>query len=181
MGWRIEIDEDDYSRLREHLRGDVEQVAFLFTQPYRDDQRLRVRDLHLVPAAGFSFQSDYHVELGDTVRPELIKRAWDSDACVIEAHSHLEGPAGFSASDLWGFEEWVPHFRWRLRGRPYGALVFAPDDFDALVWAGEGPGEAIEAMDAGGNGALVPTGRTHHVLTEPKATGNSRRRVRRGR
>jgi hypothetical protein len=178
MGWRIEIDAEDYSDLREHLRGDVEEVAFLLTRPYQGDRRLRVREVNLVPTSGFSFQSDYHVELADKVRPELIKRAWDLDACVIEAHSHLEGPAGFSVSDLWGFEEWVPHFRWRLGGRPYAALVFAPDAFDALVWGGEEPAEVVEAMDIIDGASLVPTGRTHRALARQKATARSAERGR---
>ncbi len=181
MDWRIEIAAEDYSDLREHLRGDVEEVAFLFTWPYRDDRRLIVRDVQLVPASGFSFQSDYHVELADKVRPELIKRAWDLDACVIEAHSHLEGPAAFSASDLWGFEEWVPHFRWRLGGRPYAALVFAPDSFDALVWIGEGSAETVEAVEIGAGSSLAPTGQTHSALTRASAMARPEGRERHGR
>jgi hypothetical protein len=109
MGWRIEIDDGDYRRLRDHLSGEVEQVAFLFTEPHARGQRLRVRGMRLVGADGFKVQSAYHVELADHIRPEVIKQAWDEKACVIEAHSHVDGPAQFSWSDLVGFDEWVPH------------------------------------------------------------------------
>jgi hypothetical protein len=166
MGWTIEIEATDYQRLREHLMGEVEQVAFLFTEPYSGDCRLRVRDLRLLSSDGFDFQSGYHVELADEIRPEVIKRAWDEDACLIEAHSHVRGPAGFSPSDLWGFEEWVPHVRWRLGGRPYVALVFAPNDFDALVWDGEGSPVPLEAMDIIGGQTLQPASQPHPA---PKA------------
>lgn len=160
MGWKIEIGNADFEQLSRHLSGDVEQVAFLFTEPYANDHRLRVRALQLIPAEGFRHQGSYHVELADEIRPELIKRAWDENACLIEAHSHLDGPAGFSSSDLAGFEEWVPHLRWRLRGRPYAALVFAPDDFDALLWDSDGDPVSIEGLQIGGGATLVPTNYT---------------------
>jgi hypothetical protein len=36
--------------------------------------------------------------------------------------------------DFEGFTEFVPHVRWRLRGRPYAAIVVADTTFDALAW-----------------------------------------------
>ncbi len=165
MGWAIEIAPRDYARLRTHLTpdGEVEEVAFLLTEPYEGDETLRVASIQLIEDENFRFQSGYHVELADNVRPALIKRAWEEEACVIEAHSHLRGPAGFSWSDMAGFDEWVPHMRWRLRGRPYAALVFAPDDFDALVWNGDASPDHVEALVIG-DAALRPTGRTWESL-----------------
>lgn len=177
MGWKIEIEEADFKRLREHLSGEVEQVAFLFTEPYGDDHRLRVGDLELITSERFRYQGSYHVELADEIRPELIKRAWDENACLIEAHSHLDGPAGFSSSDLAGFEDWVPHLRWRLRGRPYAALVFAPDDFDALLWDGDGAPVSIDALQILGGATLVPTDHTRHpVSVEPRRKDEKKKR-----
>ena len=40
----------------------------------------------------------------------------------------------FSLSDQAGFQEFVPNIWWRLRGRPYLAVVVAERDFDSLVW-----------------------------------------------
>ena len=168
MGWVVEIQEANYDGLRDHLRGDVEQVAFLFTEPYAGDQRLRVRDVELIPSDGFAYQGGYHVELAEQIRPALIKRAWDEDACLIEAHSHLHGPACFSWSDMAGFDEWVPHLKWRLQGRPYAALVFAPDDFDALVWDGKQDAGPLEALDVLPGQRLAPTGRTLRPAETPK-------------
>lgn len=163
------MEDADYRRLGEHLSGEVEQVAFLFTERYAGDRRLRVRAMRLITTEEFKSQSGYHVELADEIRPEVIKRAWDEDACLIEAHSHVDGSARFSWSDLAGFDEWVPHMRWRLQGRPYAALVFAPEGFDALVWDGEGSAIPVEALEIIGVATHTPTGQTHGQLTgEPK-------------
>ena len=172
MAWTIEIERRDYERLREHLEAgdEVEQVAFLLTEPYAGDETLRVAAIQLIEAENFNLQSGYHVELADEIRPDLIKRAWEEEACVIEVHSHLDGPARFSWSDIAGFDEWVPHMRWRLRGRPYGALVFAPDDFDALVWNGDTGPDKLQALVVIDGPVLRPTGDTHASLAPKTRT-----------
>jgi proteasome lid subunit RPN8/RPN11 len=144
----------------------VEQVAFLFTEPAQRDGSLRVREIYRVPAVGFEVQSDLHVSLTDETRAYVIKRAADSDSCLVEAHSHKHGPAKFSRSDLLGFTEWVPHVRWRLQQRPYTALVQAGRQFDALVWEGA-PGAVtpLEALQVDGQKPLTPTGLTYRELT----------------
>ncbi len=127
----------DYDLLREHLRGEspVEQVAFMFCARTTEPEVLRVSGIHLVAPGDFDIQTDFHVALADSVRPEVIKRAWDTNTLLAEAHSHVNGdPARFSTSDLAGFRDWVPHMLWRLSARPYLALVFARETFDALVW-----------------------------------------------
>ena len=63
--------------------------------------------------------------------------------------------------NLEGLEEFVPHVRWRLGGRPYAALVFAPDGFDAMVWADEsGAPEPLEALRVVDGPVLAPSNRT---------------------
>lgn len=179
MGWTIEIAPRDYQCLLAHLksRGEVEKVAFLFTEPYAGDETLRVAAIHLIEGENYSFQSGYHVQLADDVRPVLIRRAWEEEACVVEVHSHLHGPARFSASDMAGFDEWVPHLRWRLRGRPYGALVFAPDGFDALVWNADAGPDPLEALVIIDDAVLRPTGGTYQSLVAktPPATPSTPR------
>ena len=96
-----------------------------------------------VPADGFASRSRFHFELSDVTRAALIKRAHDLGVSLIEFHSHHgPWPAGFSGSDWAGFEEFVPHVHWRLRGRPYAAVVVTLTGFDALVWrdATDAPG-----------------------------------------
>jgi hypothetical protein len=92
-------------------------------------------DWRPVPPDGYENAGPYHVALTDEAQAEAIRWAWESNSCLVEAHSHGEhSPAAFSNSDLSGFEDWVPHVMWRLRGRPYGALVAAGATFDGLAW-----------------------------------------------
>ena len=83
----------------------------------------------------FVIQTSFHIELTDAVRARVIKRAHDLGATLVEMHSHLgKWPAQFSLSDIAGFHEWVPHVRWRLKGKPYAALVVTRKGFDGLAW-----------------------------------------------
>ena len=67
----------------------------------------------------------------------------------------------FSASDMYGFSDYVPHCRWRLRGRPYLAVVVSPRSVDALAWIGVG-GEPIglDAINVAGGETIGPTNQT---------------------
>ncbi len=144
----------------------VEEVAFLFTEPESTPGILRACEIHRVPADGFEYQSDVHVSLTDDTRAYVIARAWAIGGGLVEAHSHRYGPAMFSPSDLFGFTDWVPHVRWRLHGRPYLALVLAPDGFDALVWGGPSGGVSpLGALLVDGQDPRRPTGLTYRQLT----------------
>jgi hypothetical protein len=83
----------------------------------------------------FDHQSPNHLELRDETRARVIKHAHNMRCSLIEFHSHpAPWPAQFSGSDFHGFDEFVPHVLWRLKGRPYAAVVVAPRGFDALAW-----------------------------------------------
>jgi len=156
-----------YTELIAHLSSSkVEQVAFFFTEPPVPGEPLRVREMYGVPPEGFDFQSDYHVALTDELRGQVIKRAHDLGGCLVEVHSHGGGPpVWFSGSDLRGFEEWVPHVRWRLRRRAYAALVFAGEAFDALVWEGEDNAPVpLAALEVDGRPPQSPSGITYERL-----------------
>jgi hypothetical protein len=158
---------DLHRELVKHLRAtEDEQVAFLFTEPAVPREPLRVAELYQVPPEGFDFQSAYHITLTDEVRAHVIGRAWQVGGCLVEAHSHAGGnPASFSCSDMAGFDEWVPHVRWRLRGRTYVALVFADDSFDALMWEeGRDEPKPLGGVIVDGDGVLLPTGITYSRL-----------------
>jgi len=128
-----------YRAARAHLRGHIEQVGFFLADFDAERNVFVLREWRPMAPESFEYQSAYHVTLRDEMRPEIIKWAWDAAACLIEVHSHGDGGiAWFSPSDLYGFDEWVPHVRWRLRGRPYAAIVTAGDSFDALAWLGDG-------------------------------------------
>lgn len=114
-----------------------EEAAFIFAQRQVDngDQSFSYMDWFPVPPEGFLSRSLYHLELTDEARAWAIKRAHDLGASLIELHSHVgRWPAEFSISDLLGFEEFVPHVWWRLKGRPYLAVVVCNSGFDALAW-----------------------------------------------
>jgi hypothetical protein len=128
-----------YHAAREHLRGHTEQVGFFLANFDAEASAFVLREWRPMPPEAFEYQSAYHVTLRDEMRPEIIRWAWAADACLVEVHSHGdEGIAWFSPSDLFGFDEWVPHVRWRLGGRPYAAIVTAGDSFDALAWLDDG-------------------------------------------
>ena len=85
-----------------------------------EDQIFEYIEWYAVPADGFSVCNEYHFELTDEVRAQVIKRAHDLGASIAEVHSHHgPWPAAFSPSDQLGFREFVPHVWWRLKGRPY--------------------------------------------------------------
>lgn len=143
-----------------------EEAAFIFAA------RDTVNDLVLhfiewvpIDRNGFALQSAGYLELADETLPRLIKRAHDLDACLIELHSHpYPWPAEFSPTDLRGLDEFVPHVRWRLKGKPYVAIVVAPAGFDALAWTSTS--RAAEPIDGVrvGDKVLAPTGLTHRRL-----------------
>jgi hypothetical protein len=83
-------------------------------------------------------------------------------------------------SDLLGFEEWVPHVRWRLQGRPYAALVCAGETWDALAWRQSTrtpePIGAIEIVDGGSIAlSIAPTQRTIAALDSRTRWAETRR------
>ncbi len=162
----LELERGLADALRLHLlpeRPRAEEAAFVFAQQVggRDDELvLRGVDLELLAPDDFSLRSIHALELRDSTRARVIKRAHDLAATLVELHSHpFPYPAEFSPTDRSGLDEVVPHVRWRLRGRPYVAIVAAPDSFDALVW--RGPNDARPETLAGlrvGEQSLAPTG-----------------------
>ena len=118
-----------------HLSDRPEQVGFFLAEYLPGERRFDLREWRPLRSDQLEYRSDYHVEVGDEARIEAIKWAWDSGLSLVEAHSHGDdGVAAFSGSDIHGFRDWVPHLWWRLRGRPYAALVVAGSDFDAIAW-----------------------------------------------
>ena len=112
-----------------------EQGGFLFCN---FDENLQIfESLEWLPLKGTDYteQASDYLELADVTRAMIIKKAHDMDASLIELHCH-PGPykAAFSIADWVGFNEFVPHILWRLKNRPYAALVFAYDSVDGFAW-----------------------------------------------
>lgn len=137
----IRISAAELDRLRRHLLRTprCEQGAFLFCRHSVSGGANHVfacEDWSPLKRSDFEVQAGDYLELTDAARAGLIKQAHDRGLCLVESHSHPGPyPAAFSCSDLTGLDEFVPHVRWRLRGRPYAALVFAQSGFDGLAWA----------------------------------------------
>lgn len=114
-----------------------EEAAFLFVIPRPEDQNVvfEVIEVEKLHPNDFASQEDDYLELNDETRARLIKKAHDLGASLVEMHSHPgPWPAAFSPADRFGLIETVPHMWWRLKNRPYLAIVVAPSGFDALVW-----------------------------------------------
>lgn len=129
-----------YRELNLHLlppKSTREEAAFLFVapKPKNKDVIFEVLGVDKLSPNDFASQYDDYLELNDDARARVIKKAHDLDACLLEMHSHPgPWPAAFSLADRHGLNETVPHMWWRLKKRPYLAIVVAASGFDALVW-----------------------------------------------
>lgn len=129
-----------YHKITRHLFPKMiesEEVAFLFSAVSRRDSSIqfRFKSWYGVQPKDYEYRSLEHIELKDEMRQKIIKSAFDLDTAIVEMHSHpFKEAARFSPSDLEGFDEFVPHVFWRLKGKPYSAIVFSASDFDALAW-----------------------------------------------
>ena len=162
----LTIPEDVYKDLWKHLlpkKEKYEQAAFLFANVSRtaDSLNLEYHDWYPVPAKGFVIQSAGHIELSDETRATVIKKAHDLQACLVEFHSHLYSyEVSFSWSDISGLKEFVPHVMWRLKNRPYVAVVVSKSGFDALIWPTNAKSpELLSEIRVNGR-VLQPTGAT---------------------
>lgn len=112
-----------------------EQGGFLFCK--FDETSQVFESLEWLPLKGSDYaeQASDYLELADETRAKIIKKAHDMDASLVELHCH-PGPskATFSIADWVGFNEFVPHILWRLKNRPYAALVFAYESVDGFAW-----------------------------------------------
>lgn len=151
---RLSISAAHYTSLSRHLLpkdSDTEQAAFLLCAYAPAQQAFECEDLVLIRPQQFEIHSAYHLELDDATRGQVIKAAHDRRCSLVEAHSHpFSSAAQFSGSDFDGLAEFVPHVWWRLRRRPYAALVFTPRSVDGLAW--------IDAPDAPERLAAIQVG-----------------------
>jgi hypothetical protein len=117
-----------------HLRGAPERVMFLTasTTDIVITDHLLIDDRDLEPGP-------WCVQLTDDAQQRVLQWAAAREGWLIELHSHLGAygdPAQLSAVDTAGLKDWVPHVRWRLRQRPYAAVVFGPRTIDGVAWSG---------------------------------------------
>jgi hypothetical protein len=155
-----------YATLIRHLlppKTKAEEAAFVFAT-FGSEGTFCPVETYLVPPADFVHHSLYGIELADHCRAKVIKKAHDLGASLIEFHSHpYPYPAEFSPSDWSGFGEFVPHVWWRLKGRPYCAVVVAPTGFDSLVWLDNPKSPSGVAELIVGGERHLPTGLSYSI------------------
>lgn len=117
-----------------------EQAVFAYainTGGENKSLKLELVETDFIDPIDFVCHSEMHIDLSGIKRAQIIRRAHELNASIVEWHSHPRfWPVMFSKSDMVGLAEFVPHVMWRLEGRPYIALVVTPYDFDALIWKG---------------------------------------------
>lgn len=154
---QLALSHDQHATLWTHLLQEhgEEEAAFAFVS---GNSVLRPSHIVLAPVSAYVYKSRFGFELSDEFRGSMIKEAHDRNAIIIEFHSHpFPGAACFSRTDVDGLREFVPHVRWRLKGKPYGALVVAPDNFDGLYWQTTTPEPLSLSVDGT---TLLPTRKT---------------------
>lgn len=154
----IELDKSSYQNIRNFLFHDQsEHVVFLLAKVSKEPTKIifKILNYKLIPDSETD-SSAYDLRLKEEVQSKIIKWAWDNQASLIEIHSHpfYKTATSFSSYDLEGFEEFVPHVWWRLKGKPYIALVFGPMDYDALAWI-DNPNDSIAIEGILVNGELL--------------------------
>lgn len=141
MNYVIVIPHNIERAVKPHLFQDgVEQGAFLFarTRELPDELSMEVIDFYLIPSNAWEEQSDFCLQLKDSERAKIMKQARDLNVSAIEAHSHpgSEKRVWFSLSDCRGIAEFAPYAKWKLDGKPYGAMVWGESSVDAVIWHG---------------------------------------------
>lgn len=164
---RLLLTADQYQAIRMYLAAPTERIAFCYTRPAGQlDADQQVVGIELPARQQYTATTRHGAELTDDVRPHLIQHAHQHGYGLVEAHEH--GWPGtrtrFSGIDLDGLADLGPHMTWRLPGRPYIALVFGPDSFDALVFH---PGRRITNLDElhAAEQILRPTGLSLTTVT----------------
>ncbi|MBC8065591.1 MAG: hypothetical protein H7Y17_12220 [Chlorobia bacterium] len=160
----IMLTKDQWDALQRHLLPNpfkVEEAAFLFVK-VTESGDFECVDSWCMQPHDFDYQSAFHISLRDETKAAVIKRAHDTGTALVEAHSHLgKWPAEFSRSDLCGFDSFVPHVRWRLKGKPYAAIVLTTADYDGFAWIGDATDPVrIDGLVIGDVDRLGPTGLT---------------------
>lgn len=155
-------------RLLKYLDVPTERMAFLLAAAAEDGRRWTVADeMYLADGADYAYQSPHGTALADSVRPHVLGWASASGNALVEVHSHgaLSRRTTFSPTDLEGLAEVVPQMLWRLRVRPYTALVLGDGDIDALTWERKGELPTPPSVVVLGGRTLAPTAIALDVLT----------------
>jgi hypothetical protein len=159
---------DVHDRLRAYLDAPHERMAFLLAEASTNGEPWTVvDDLYLTDGEDYAYQGPFGMELADHVRARVLQWATPTCAALVEVHAHggYDEPTSFSPTDIEGLDNVVPQMLWRLRGRPYTAVVVGGDDLDVLTWDRRGVQPRTLAAVVLGDRNLTPTGITLAALT----------------
>ncbi len=164
MSHEIVIPAGILDHVQSHLfQNQLEQAAFLFATTATEDgcTLFHVEDSYLVPPSGWDVQMDVYLEMTDEERAKILKMARDRNAAIIDCHSHPHSQEAvwFSPSDVAGITQFAQYAKWKLKGRPFAALVFGETSIDGVVWQGDfTSAEPLGALSVIGQARLTPTG-----------------------
>jgi hypothetical protein len=124
---------------------------------------MTVEAIYLIPEKAWDFQGQAYLELSEEEKVKIMIMARKDDFSLIECHSHRSPHvlADFSPSDVKGLEEFLGYVRWKLPGKKYGALVWAENSVEGVIWDGKRPLPLAinEASIVEKNGKLKSVGR----------------------
>jgi hypothetical protein len=161
--------------LRKYLfQSELEQGAFLFADVSQSSKELNlaVQDIYLVPPDGWQVQLEVYLEMKDSERSKIMALARKSGFAVIDCHSHpgSDDEVQFSPSDRYGITDFAAYANWKLGGKPFAAMVWGENSFDAVVWSNDfkNPHSIDELRIEGGvPDVRKPQGSWFHKQTEP--------------
>jgi hypothetical protein len=136
----ITIPDKVYNEIKHHLlpqNQKFEEAAFVYSSVNVLGRQMELNYLewYAIKPKDYLSRSAYHFELTHEMNSRIIKRAHDLNSSIIELHSHLDHkPVRFSYTDWQGFSEFVPHVLWRIKNKPYSAIVITKQGIDALIW-----------------------------------------------
>lgn len=165
----VTLTDELLDKVRKHLfpgGSQIEQGGFLLCATQTDETWCQFIAEDWVPLqrSDYVAQEEDYLELTDAARAGIIKLAHDRQVCLVEVHCHPgKYPACFSRADLYGLREFVPHVRWRLRGHPYAALVFAERSFDGLAFFDQNKTGVPVSRISTGNSDFESTGLTTKI------------------
>jgi hypothetical protein len=166
----IILPEHLHQTLMRHLfQNDLEQAAFLFASHAVDGGTLKMTavDVHLVPADAWDYQSEMHLQMSDEERGKILKMARDKGLALVDCHSHPHAgdDVWFSGSDVSGITEFAAYVNWKLRNKPFAAIVWAEDSLDAVAWHGAFDSvqsvESVNIESSAGIRAIAPKNTWH--------------------
>ena len=166
----IEMSDAAWRELKEHLlppNSQTEEGAFILARhDATDEQEVVFQHIQtvLLTRNDYEFQESDYLELTDATKGRLIKLAHDQQAALVEFHSHIGPyPACLSPSDMAGLSEFAPHVIWRLKGRPYAAVVVTKSGIDGLAWLSQKAPPVMLKSILVGNQHLKATGLSFRI------------------